>query len=93
MNGFSGVIVADFLKQMADGNLDPKFFVNFTDQTLFKGFSGFTLASGKFPQPAQMGIRAPLGDQQFAAAENECGADLDGFQAILRRIMNRLIAG
>ena len=79
MNGLFRVGVGDFFKQFADGNLDAKFLADFADEALLEGFARLAFAAGKFPKPAEMGFCMALGDEKFAVAENQRGADFDGF--------------
>jgi len=54
-------------QRCTDLGLDPQFFVQFPHQRRLRGFPGFNLAAGKFPQPGQF----PPGDpprQQNAPA-------------------------
>jgi len=69
----------NFLEQFAHGNLHAQFLADFADEALFGCFAGLTFAAGKFPKPAQVRAMVALGDKQFAVAEDERGADFDGF--------------
>ena len=44
----------DFLEKFVDGDFHAKFFMDFTDKTLLKGFVLFAFATGEFPKSAQM---------------------------------------
>ena len=69
--------MVDFLEQFTDGNFHAEFLADFPDKTLLEGFARLAFAAGKFPKTAQMGIRVPLSDEQFAVAEDERSADLN----------------
>ena len=74
MHRFFGIGMGNFLEELADGNLHAQFFADLPNQALLEGFPGLALAAGKFPAPAQVRVRMPLGDEQSAAAKNEGGA-------------------
>jgi hypothetical protein len=76
VNGFLRVGVGDGFKQFADGDFHAEFLADFADQALLEGFVRFAFAAGKFPQPAEMRFGVALGDEQFAAAENQGGGDV-----------------
>ncbi len=42
-----------------------------------KGLVGLTFAAGELPQTAQMRVRVPLRDEQFALTENQRGGDVN----------------
>ena len=58
-------------------NFQAKFFADFPDKTLLEGFIRLAFAAGKFPKSAEVRIRVALGDEQFAVAEDERGADFN----------------
>ena len=43
-----------------------------------KGFAGLDFAAGKFPKVGKMIVGTALGDEEFAAVENQSGGDVDG---------------
>ena len=67
----------NFLENFAHGNFHAQFLADFADESLLKSFARLALAAGKFPKPAEMGVRVALGDDEFATVEDERGADLD----------------
>ncbi len=75
VNGFLRVGVGDGFKKFADGDLHAEFLADFARQALLEGFARFALATGEFPQPAEMGIGVAPGDEQFAAAKNQGGGN------------------
>ena len=77
-DGFFGIFVGDGLEKFADLDFDAEFLQQFALQAIFIGFTGMAFAAGKFPQAAQMRLRAALGDQEQAVAENQAGGDIDG---------------
>ena len=77
VDGFLWVVVADFLEEFADGNFHAEFLADFADEALLEGLARLAFAAGKFPQPAEMRLRVALRDEQFAAVEDERGADCD----------------
>ena len=74
MDGFFGVVMADFLEQFTHGDLHAEFFADFADEALLKGLARLALAAGEFPQAAEVRIRMALGDQEFSVAKDERGA-------------------
>ena len=78
-DGFFGIRVGDFFDLFSDGDFDGEFFAEFAHQTVLEGFVGFDLAAGEFPQEAEVIVRAALGDEEFAGAEDQTGGDIDGF--------------
>ena len=66
-------------------NFDSQFFAQFPGQAGFKGFVGLALATGEFPQSAQVRIGVALGDQQLAVSENQAGGDVDDLHSISAR--------
>ncbi len=75
-DGFFRIIVGNFFKQFADGNFNPQFLANLTNQASFKSFARLALAAGKFPKSAEMRFGVALRDEQFAVAENQRGRKL-----------------
>jgi len=71
VNGFLRISVSDGFKKFADGDFHAEFLADFTHQALLEGFVRFALATGKFPQAAEMRIGMAPGYEQFAAAENQ----------------------
>ena len=75
-HGMFRVDVENLLEQLADGDGHPELLLDFADEALLKGFPRLPLSTGKLPETAQMGIRAPLRDEQFSAVKNERGRNL-----------------
>ena len=61
VNGFLRVGVGDGFKKFADGDFHAEFLADFAHQALFKGFARFALATGKFPQSAEMRTQSGAG--------------------------------
>jgi hypothetical protein len=47
---------------------------------LLEGFTWLAFTAGKFPQPAEMRLRVALRDEEFAAIEDERGADFNALE-------------
>ena len=76
-NRFFRVVVRNFFKQFANGNLHAEFLADFTHKTLLKSFARFTFAAGKFPQSAEVRAGMALRDEEFSTAKNERGTDFN----------------
>ena len=77
MNGLFGIGVGNFFKQSADLNFDAEFFAKFAHKAFLESLVWFAFAAGKFPKAAEMRVRMAPGDEQFAVAEDERGADFN----------------
>jgi hypothetical protein len=56
-NGFLGVGVRDFFKQIRrPRNFNAEFLADFADETLLESFIRLALAAGKFPKSAEMRV-------------------------------------
>jgi len=64
-------------QKFAHNYFDAQFFAKFPNQTFLERLAGFTFATGKFPQAAEMRVGVALGDEKFSVAEDETGADFD----------------
>src|SRR5689334_11537998 len=59
-------------------HLHAQFFFEFPAQTVLETLARFNLATGKFPQAAEMSVRIALGNEQLAVTKNQGGGDGDG---------------
>ncbi len=85
------VCVGQALEQWADASPRCPVPPQFARQACLEGLVGLAFAAGELPQPAQMGLGGPLGDQQLAVAEDQGGGDVnDG--TIEEGIANRAVA-
>ena len=76
-DGFSRIVVRNFLEQFAHGNFHAKLLADFANKTLLEAFARLAFAAGEFPQPAEMRVGVPLRDEELARAEDERGADFN----------------
>ena len=60
-----------------DIDLYPKFLHQLAFETLLIGLIGVAFSAGKFPEAAQVILRAALGDEEQAATENKAGRNFD----------------
>ena len=65
------------LDEFAHYHFDAEFFTQLTRETRFKTFIALALATGKFPQSAEMCVSVALRDEQLAIAKDEAGADFN----------------
>jgi len=89
MHGLLRIGVGQLLEHLADFNLNPKLLVQFASETLLEGFSGFTLAAGKFPEPAKVRVGMALSDEEFAGTEDQAGTDFNDTVSHLTVTLNR----
>lgn len=71
------VLVLHRAPQRAHLHLDPQFLPQLPLQAGFEGFVGFTFASGKLPEPAEVCPGRAAGDEEAALVEDQPGGDLD----------------
>lgn len=74
---FLGIAVGDLLNLLEDFYFDSKFFADFTDEALAKCFVGFNFSTWEFPQPAQMIVQSPLGNEEFAVPKDNGSRNID----------------
>jgi len=67
----------DFIEKAAHGNFHAQFLSQFTGQALLEGLGRLSLAAGEFPKSAEMRVRVPSGDEDFAIAKNQGGGNLN----------------
>ncbi len=92
VHGFLRVVVPDLGKEFADVNLHTQFLADLAHETLLEALAGFALAAGEFPQPAEVRVRVPLGDEQMPAAKDEGGTDFEEFMIHDLRLTNDIRA-
>ena len=78
VNGFFGVVVGDFLEQLAKRNLDAQFLAKFPHEATLKRLARLAFAAGEFPQARQVTAFEALGDEKFLLVKNQSGSDVDG---------------
>ena len=78
VNGFFGVVVGDFLEQLAKRNLDAQFLAKLTHEALLDSFARFAFAAGKLPQTGHVSTGRTLGDKKFLSVKNQPGGNVDG---------------
>ena len=84
-NGFFRVRMGYVFEQRTDFNLNTQFLVKFAGEATVEGFARFALATGEFPQAAEMSISVTLGDEEFAGTEDQASADFDDIAAHPKR--------
>ena len=72
------------LNQFTDLHFNSEFLPQLPHDAFFKRLIRLTFAARKFPQPAQVRALVPLRDEEFAVAEDEAGADFNGFHNVMR---------
>jgi hypothetical protein len=69
------VVVANAGDRWADDGVDPKFFVEFAGQGLFRTFAGLDFSAWKLPLQGHRLVGAALPYQNFAPAQNQRGGN------------------
>lgn len=69
--------MGDLIGLGTNGNFDAEFLAQLANETAFEGFPGLDFAPRKFPKPAQVIARTPLGDKELALVKNEACGDVD----------------
>ena len=77
MDGALRILVVNRLEQAFYFHFDIEFLPQFPAQARLESLASASLASGKLPQAPEMIIRAPLGDQNTAAAKDKSGCDFN----------------
>jgi len=74
--------MGDLPEQLANADLDSQFLPQFPHEALLERFALLALATGKFPQTAEMRIRVALCDQHLSVAENQAGGDVNDLSRV-----------
>jgi hypothetical protein len=77
MDGPFRIMVRERFHQFANLGLDAQFLGQLTMEALLEGLARLAFPARKFPQASQVSIRHPLGDEQFALAEDHARRHLD----------------
>lgn len=77
MNCFLGVGVGEAFEEGSHFHLDSQFLGQFPDQARLIRLTRLAFPPRKFPQPAQMRLSMPPGDEEFAVFENQPGRNFD----------------
>ena len=75
MDRFFRVFMRDGVEQFPDGDFNAQFLAQFARKAFLKRFGRMALATGKFPQAAQMILWTPLRDKEQAVAEDQAGGN------------------
>jgi hypothetical protein len=76
--GLFGITVRERFNQESNLNTDTQFLRQFSGQTLLEALPRLHLTTRELPKPAQMGLMAPLGYEQFPGSEYQSRGNLDG---------------
>lgn len=87
-HGALGICVLDGIEQFTHHNFHSQFLPQLAPEALLESFAGFAFAAGKLPQAAKVRVRVTLGDEQFARAEDQTGADFDDLCSHLNPFRN-----